>query len=314
MNNLRADELEKLFATGCIPSGANFASLISSSLNLQDAGVTVDTCQRIGLGCTPAATTLAVQSQYVPIRGTISVGNGASAVTGVDTDFWADAPAGTTLQIAGAFYTVSSVQSAVMLTISPAFPAAPTPAVANGQAYRDSDNLLQLSNADRQQLLLLDRTGTLFAAGAIQAQSVTVGTTVTATQFAGSGAQLKDVPISALTGTFTAEQLPNLPATKISGVLRVAQIPSLSRREVLMYAPTPLLGSGQTGASVCWEADVAYALTLEFQFNGQTIKRSLGAQGTLYIPLTQSTIFTLTARLQGVVHAQRQITIDVAQN
>lgn len=113
-------------------------------------------------------------------------------------------------------------------------------------------------------------------------------------------------------GTLNAAQLPEIPADKLTGQLSLSQIPE----EIVFsfYAEAPCLSNGAQ-AQINWQASPLYDLTLDYLSLGAPISQSDLQKGTgsLQIPIVQSTLFTLTASVQGQFVAQRQVRIEVSQ-
>ncbi|NHZ62929.1 hypothetical protein [Massilia genomosp. 1] len=336
MSKQTAAALKLYFLTGSIPTQDHFAALIDSGVNLLDAKLTIDARQRLGIGCTPTST-LSVQSQYnLALSGSVSTTNGSATVLGTQTRFTAETTVGAVLSIAGGLYTVSAIASDTSLSIDPAFPPAPVPVASQAPALADAGVSLKCADAAGRTRLELRPDGAL-QVGALQVGAVTAAGSVSAAAFSGDGAGLRNIPVGALTGTFSAAQIPDIPMSKvvgnlaaariggvlsaaqlppipaatISGQLAVAQIPDLSSREVLLYASAPLVPKG-TRTSVSWLADYGYQLTLVFLgANGPSTLPVGPGPGSYTLLVNQRTLFTLTATsATGVLKTQRQIWID----
>lgn len=308
MSKQSSSILKSYFQTGEIPTQDNFASLIDSSLNLVDAGITVDAQNQIAFGGTPLAT-VSIQSQVnTPITGTVSVTKDSTTVTGTGTEFTRELAANDLLSINGAIYSVKTVDSATSLTIT----AAPTLSIGPIQAFRDAGVSLMLCDALEQVRLHLDKKGALHVQGNINAAtfsgsganlsdipagalsgsinagqlpdipagkisgpfaSLTATGHISAASFSGSGANLTGIPASALSGELSPAQLPDVPAAKISGQLTPAQIPDLSSRDMLFYTPFPCINSGDS-AQINWQTDPNYDLQLDYQNLGALVSLS----------------------------------------
>jgi hypothetical protein len=277
----------------------------------------------------------------------VSTTNGSAVVLGTQTRFGSEAPPGTTLRMGTALYTVEAVASDTSLTIGPAFPAAPVPVIKDGPAWIDAGVSLLCADAGGTVRLQLLADGALHAGPVVANGSVTatafvgdgaglsnipvgaltgtfqpaqipdipiskVAGNLPAARIGGtlSLAQLPPIPAATISGTLSSAQLPMIPAGQISGMLSPAQIPSLLSREVQLYAPVPVVASG-TRASICWQADPLYTLSLAYQQNGRFFQMAMfSGPGQYRLLISQRTLFTLTAMVAGQLAAQHQIWID----
>lgn len=149
--------------------------------------------------------------------------------------------------------------------------------------------------------------------------------------------QIPNLPAEKIVGTLTTNQLPAIPPSKLSGPLsagmiasgtleldrlptipadKISGLPPGGSSETLFYADPPVLD--QAGMiTLNWRAPENADVQLAFA-SSDSVKELSSLEdelsGNSYsVEIAQTTIFTLTVRMEGSVAAQVQLTVTVAQ-
>ena len=215
--------------------------LISDIVNVQSAdNSSVLYASRngyVGINNTAPQAVFSVKSREIILTGTLASTAVASQISGIGSMFLSELTTGAKIRIGTATFTVNTIPSDVLMTVTEVIPTTIT--AATGYYLPD---ILHLQNADNTAALHATSDGKIGINNNAPTEMLDVTGTVKAVSFVGNGSMLTNlssanlvgnipstlisgIDAAAITGTLTNAQLPNIPATKITGILTAAQLP-----------------------------------------------------------------------------------------
>jgi hypothetical protein len=230
MSNTGRNTLKQSFKTGAIPSADDFASLIDSSLNKTDDGITIDAAGNLGLGETRPDARIAVKGVFNTTIGIASIDAGSNILTGGTKQFTQKLAAEQVIMIDGRQFSIKSITddthaellgvAATAIKDKPVYVLADLLKITDGSTagktvfYISGDgNIGAGTNAPKHKLDV---------AGSIGAKDITGGI-ITAGKLYGDGIGITNIQASALNGKIPLDNLPLLKLNTITGGFSIEQ-------------------------------------------------------------------------------------------
>jgi hypothetical protein len=230
MSNTGRNTLKQSFKTGAIPSGDDFASLIDSSINKTDDGITIDAAGNLGLGETRPDARIAVKGVFNTTIGIASIDAGSNILTGGTKQFTQKLAADQVIMIDGRQFSIKSITddthaellgvAATAIKDKPVYVLADLLKITDGSTagktvfYISGDgNIGAGTNAPKHKLDV---------AGSIGAKDITGGI-ITAGKLYGDGIGINNIQASAINGKIPIDNLPLLKLNTITGGFSIEQ-------------------------------------------------------------------------------------------